>query len=166
MFTVALWAGLLVYQPALAGLIVHLKIDGVPGDSTAMTGWHPVDTWQNSQGWTPGGTRATFEPLRVLKPVGSRSSVFGVLVGTGQVIKEVTIDVRRSENLSVPFYSIVLRDAVVRSYSVSGSQAGFMEELTFAYGRIEWTFYPVTSTGTVGTPVTGRWDVGKNTFYQ
>ena len=74
------------------------------------------------------------------------------------------ITVRKSGKEQLEYYTVKLSDCLVSLYNQAAVADGDrpMDEFALNYGKIEITYQPQKSDGTLDTPVTASWDVLAN----
>jgi len=153
-----------------------LKIDGVPGESTDDKHKDWIDVLSYFHGITNtaagvGGAaaRPTFEDFSITKRLDKSSPKLALYCckGQGQRIKEVTLELFKTYPGTGPnrFMKYVLSDVIVTSFSPSGTTSGEtlpLEEVSFNYGKIEWTYTERDSAGNAKGDVKASWDITAN----
>jgi type VI secretion system secreted protein Hcp len=158
-------------------MFVH--IDGMAGESTDENhqGWIDVIAFNHAVS-QPGGelatsgartaVRADHGDFTVVKTVDKTSPKLTLKCCNGQHIAEITLEVCRADGDKETYMVYEMTDVIVSSVSVSGGVPGTearpVEEITFRYGQIEWTYTEYdTSTGKPKGDVKANWDVEANT---
>ena len=160
-------------QPS--GFIGFLQVEGIGGESIDENhkGW--IEVLSYSQGITqqiasavigPGrvGERCDHQDFSVVKTLDKASPKLALFCCTGQHIPEIKLELCRPEGEKTIFMEYKMKDAIVSSYDygkpsgdVKTSEILPVEEVSFNYGKIEWTY-----TETDGNSVYGGWDVDAN----
>jgi type VI secretion system secreted protein Hcp len=156
-----------------------LKISTIPGESTdeKHSAWIEVLSYswgvsQPSSGAVSSGgartaERADFQDFSVVKTLDKASPKLSLSCVKGEHIPEVKLELCRATGDKQKYMEYKMSDVTVSSVRPGGSSQGGeplpIEEVSFAYGKIEWT-YTETDHGT-GKPkgdVVGHWDLKTN----
>jgi type VI secretion system secreted protein Hcp len=175
MLTAALLAarGFAQSQPNVA---FFLEVDGIQGEDTevAYEGQIRVESLNTAvkqrnilfagQGGNAG--KSDFLPVKIFKFVDKASPALFVACATGKPIAQAKIHGAYFGTVTGEFFTITLKDVVVASLNAeTAEQAGqnkLLETVTLGYSQITWSYRPVLSTGQLGPPVTGGFDVKNN----
>jgi type VI secretion system secreted protein Hcp len=172
-----------------SGLGIFLKLDGIEGESTDAQHAKEIDVLSYSDGLsqvsaTPAGSggagagRVSFMSVHFRKAVDKASVPILLACATGLHVKEALFTFRRT-GAAVEFFKIKLSEVVVtavtqtagtgeqyplsfKALDVGGDRAGFLDDVTLDYDKIEWEYRPLNPTGAPGAPVKGGWDFKKN----
>lgn len=81
-----------------------------------------------------------------------------------KVYKEVLVTIGRNDGGKiVKLFTYKLEDAIISSISVSGGGGGKpIENISFNYSRIEWTYFAQKEEGGAGGNAVAKWDVSLN----
>ncbi len=147
------------------GYDMFLEIDGVPGESTDDKHKEWIEILSFSHGVSQPGAgslstggartaeRADHQDFSITKTLDKASPKLMLACNNGEHVGEVILVLRRAEGEKQQFMEYKLTDVIVSSVSVVGPAGEEillpLEEVTFAYGRIEWTY-------TETDPVTGE----------
>jgi type VI secretion system secreted protein Hcp len=108
-------------------------------------------------GTTGGGIstgKVSFQDLSVSAPLDSSNPTFNSALATGQHFDSATLTYTWAAAGGTPAtYTIALTDAIVTSVTEGGSGSAPTQNLTFAYGKIQWTYTDANGT------TTGTWDL-------
>jgi len=155
----------------------YLKIDGVPGESTAegfkeqievLSFSHGVTQPSSASASTSGGAtagRCEHQDFTIVKELDKASPQLAMLCCKGTHIKEVTLTlVRAGGEKPVPFMEYKLSMVIISAYSPSGSKEGLpVESVSFNYGKIEWTYtQQKRADGSGGGKTNGSWNLVTN----
>lgn len=155
----------------------YLKIDGIPGESTAkgyekqieITSFsHNVHQSTDISASSSGGAttgRTTHSDFTISKAVDLASPVLLQRCCDGTHIPTLTLTLVRSGGDSkVPFMVYTLTNLVVSDVSYNGSKDGLpMESVSFNYGKIEWVYtQQKRAGGGGGGNTTGSWNLETN----
>jgi type VI secretion system secreted protein Hcp len=148
------------FSQALGAVDAYLKIDGIPGLSTAQTG--SIDilsfSWGVSQPATAASGQASgkrqHQTLTVRKTVDSASPKLRTACANGQHFKQVTLTTypRASQGQEPVVQVTKLTDVIISSERVvNNSQAGErpVEEISFTFTKIETISTPLRGTAAV-----------------
>lgn len=145
-----------------------LHIDGIPGSSTNANHKDWVDCLSFSGGLTQpsggsvsaagghSGGRASFDNLKIIKAVDKASPKLVLATAKGDHIQTVTLEVTDS-NANGTFFIIKLTDVVVKSVLPTGTALSMWEEVSFAFGRIDWTSRDVDPVTRILKGTTSGW---------
>jgi type VI secretion system secreted protein Hcp len=179
-FTALLCSVLVSSAQAGAGSC-FLRVDGIPGESTAVDHQGDIDLVGFKTGIIQKLTAATgsglaagkpdFGPLKVFKYLDKASSGLFIACAVGRHIKKVTLFVSSGDTVAEAgpvrpagdFFKIVLSDVVISSINdgtdTTDSSGNLLETVVFEFTRIEWTYIPANSDGQPQTPITGGYDL-------
>ncbi len=156
-----------------------LKIDGIPGESTddQHSDWIEVLSykWGVSQpasgsASSSGGAsaeRADFQDFTIVKALDKASPKLALACANGQHIREVKLELCRAGGDKVKYMEYKMSNCMVTSVRPGGASQGTetlpQEEVSFNYGKIEWTYtQQQRSDGTGGGNVAAGWDLETN----
>lgn len=167
------------YSPG-PGFDCFLKIEGIPGESTEDS--HPEWIEILSYSWgvsqpgsgmlSSGGSRTAercdHEEFSVVKTLDKASPKLALYCCNGAHIAEVTLELCRTEEGRQRIMKYKMEDVIVSSVRPSGPTQGGealpLEEVSFNYGRITWTYTEVDhKTGKPKGDVEAYWDLVTNT---
>ncbi len=141
--TLALFVGMAF----TAAVDFYLKIEGIPGESTAkgFEGQIEVESWSwgMSQAVTAQGREGTMlgdptKPFIIAKPLDKASPKLAQALASKQHFPTVTLTLRRAGGDQQPYMRYVLKDCFITSIKpVAGDVP--MEQVSFNYSKIEWT---------------------------
>jgi type VI secretion system secreted protein Hcp len=151
-----------------------LKIDGIDGESTdaAHKGWiqllsfawgasNPSNVGSQSSG--AGAGKVSLSDFSFTATTSKASPQLFVKCASGSRLPAVQFAARRRGRGSAEFIKLRLTDALISSYQTSGAAGGApLDSVTLGFGQVAYSYYPQDARGSVGTPVTGSWDVTKN----
>jgi len=169
-----------------AGLLeIFLKLDGIEGESTVrghekeifvLSYEQSIDAGTGPAGGGAGAGKATFSGVRFRKPVDKASIPIALACASGTHRKNARFSfTRTSAAIPVEFYTVLLDDVIVTrvaqragtgpQYPLSfdtlatGPEAScFLDEVTFDFARIRWTYQVFDATGAPANAVKGGWD--------
>lgn len=157
-----------VIPAAQAASDLFLKIDTIPGESTAET--HPGEIEILAWSWgmdRPSTAMTTSLALSLGRPCVSEISMskfvdkaspklMGALIG-GTVLSRVKLSVSQTGGLAAPvdYFTIDMSNAYVTSLQESGSAGGDrpVENFALKFAQATVTYTPISSLGKGGTPV-------------
>ena len=167
--------GALLGSPAFD---MFLKIDGVPGESTdsAHDEWIEVLSFSHgvsqpasgslSSGGARTAERCDHQDFSVVKTLDKASPKLALFCSNGKHITEVILVLCRAEGDKSQYMEYKMTDVIISSVGYSGSigtEERPVEEVTFNYTKIEWTYTehdPVS--GKAKGDVEAYWDVELN----
>jgi type VI secretion system secreted protein Hcp len=165
-----------------------LKIDGIDGESQDAKHKNEIDimsfsfgaeqTGTSSSGGGAGKGRVKAKDFMIVKQIDKSSPKIYQACCTGEVLKTVTLTVRKAGKDQQEYYKIKLSDALVSSHLTGGpehiaSAAGGagggkadewqpIESVSFNYSKIEIGYKEQKSDGTLSGEIKGGWDVKAN----
>lgn len=157
---------------------MFLRIDGISGESTDARHRQWIEVLNFNQGLTlpgiggsisTGGAagvgRADFEDFLVVKTLDKASARLSLACADGTHIPEVTLELCPAGGEK--FMEIQLSDCIVTTYRIVGSVQGGetrpLEEVSFCYRTIQWTYTEMDpSTGRSKGDVFSWWNVETN----
>ena len=156
-----------------------LKIDGVPGESTdeKHADWiellsfsHGVSQTASGSASSGGGRsaeRCDHQDFSVVKTLDKASPKLNLFCCNGKHIATVKVELCRATGDKQRYMSYVMNDVIVSAARPGGSAQGGetlpLEEVTFNYGKIEWTYTETDhKTGQPKGDVATHWDLMQN----
>jgi type VI secretion system secreted protein Hcp len=156
-----------------------LKVDGIPGESTddKHKDWIEVKSFNfhmkqptSQSASTAGGAsaeRVHFGDFTIVKTIDKASPKLALVCADGTHIKEVILSICRAGGDKVKYMEYKLSNCIVSEYHPSGPAYGDDplpgEQISFNYGKIEWTYTQQRRTdGKGGGQVASGWDLEKN----
>ena len=156
---------------------IHLKLDGISGESTAQH--HPAEidvltwNWGVSNAASPagggsggGGTgKAVFQNLTFTHRVDRASPELWKACATGKHIKDAVLSVAHGSASALDYIAITLSDVLVTSASLADSAADTLpplESVTLSFAKLDYSYKPQQANGTLGTPVVFKFDLKTN----
>jgi len=156
-----------------------LKIDGIDGESTDDKHKDWIELLSFSHGISQPATgsaaragartaeRCLLEDFSIVKTLDKASPKLALNCCNGKHIDDVTLELCRAGGDKQKFMEYKLSDVIVSSVKPGGSAQGAealpLEEVSFNYGKIEWTYTetdPVT--GKPVGDVSAHWDLVTN----
>jgi len=156
-----------------------LKIEGIPGESTDSkhkdwievlsysTGITQPTSGSASTGGGASSERANFQDFSIVKALDKSSPVIALACANGTHIKEVIIELCRAGGDKVKYMEYKLSNCIVSSWRPGGSSHGGetlpLEEISFNFGKIEWTYtQQKRADGSGGGQVAKGWNLEEN----
>ncbi len=162
--------GCIFFAPAVFADELFLRLTGIPGESTDPQHLNDIDlqsfNWEGvvlplSTGGGGSG-KSVFHDISFTKPVDKSSPKLMLSCAKGDHITTATIFVRKAGAPS-DYFVIELTDAIITSYSSSGSQQSIpTDHFSFTYRKIRLTYTRHLSAGGPDEVITARWDVAGN----
>lgn len=155
----------------------YLKIDGIPGESTATNFKDWIEVLSFSHGVsqpaaaavsTAGGAsvgRCEHGDFTISKELDKASPILAQKCSEGTHLKEIMLTLCRSTGGGqVQYMEYKLTNAIISSVSVSGSGQGLpIEAVAFNYGKIEWKYtIQKREGGGGGGNTAGSWNLQTN----
>ncbi len=153
-----------------------LELDGIKGESSDKKhkdsieilsySWGVSNAGSRSSGGGGGSGKAVFQDLHMTTRVNKASPLLFKRAATGQHIKKATLFVRKSGGDQQDDYmTIKLSDILVTSYKTAPDE-DFDEvptdQISLSYSKIEFDYKPQLSSGALGAPIHGGWDLKTN----
>ena len=146
-----------------AAVDVFLKIEGIPGESTAQKGEIEVLSWSwgmaqvaNQSGSARMPSKGCITELNLMKNVDKATpKLMGALV-SGTVLKNAKLSLRKAGEQQLEFFTIEMETVLVSSLQESGSSEMPSESLALRFAKATVTYTGQKPDGTIGdkTPVT------------
>jgi len=170
--------GLLKKEEKMA-VDAFLKIDGIKGESTDKKFKDQIEILSYSHGLSMpttgtassvgGGTsgRCDHQNFSIVKELDLASPLLAQKCCEGLHIKEVVLTLCRAGGEKLPFMEYKMTNVIVAGVQPGGSSQGEgvpQEEVSFNYGKIEWTYTQQKRKGGGGGGNTqGSWNLEENT---
>jgi type VI secretion system secreted protein Hcp len=169
-------------------LDIFVKLDGIDGESTVRGHENETVVLSYEQSidhpappLAGGGTatgRPAFSGVRFRKPVDKGSIPLLLACAAGSHIREARFTFRRP-GTGPDFYKVILGEVLVThmaqragvgvqyplgfdTLTTGADSAGFLDEVTLSYAKIQWEYQPVSPTGGPAPVVKGGWDLKLN----
>lgn len=156
-----------------------LKIDGVPGESTddKHKDWIEVLSYSHGLSQPAAGARSTggagsaercnHQDFSIVKVLDKASPKLALFCCNGNHIKSVKLELCRATGDKQKYMEYLLSDVIVSGVRPGGSAQGGetlpLEEVSFNYGKIEWTYTETDhQTGKPKGDVKAHWDLVHN----
>ena len=158
----------------MAEIVYVLKVDGIPGESTAARHKGEIDvlSWNWSEllavpsaGGGGASGKVQMRPLHVTAPTSQASPKLFLACANGQHIKEAVLTVvRKLKGKRQDFLVIKLTDVLVISYQVGGGQPESqpVDGFDLDFSKIEVEYTPLKADGSPGNLVKAGWDLKAN----
>lgn len=133
-----------------------LKIDGVPGESTDSKhkdwieilsfshGVSQLSSGSQSSGGARSAERCNHADMSLVKTLDKASPKLNLFCCNGTHIKEIKLQLCRATGDKQQYMEFKLEDSIVSSVRPGGSSQGGeslpLEEVSFNYGKITWTY--------------------------
>jgi type VI secretion system secreted protein Hcp len=156
-----------------------LKIEGIPGESTddKHKDWIEILSYSHglsqaasgsrSSGGSATAERCNHQDVSIVKTLDKASPKLALFCCNGSHIKEVIIELCRAGGDKQKYMEYKLSDVIISSVRPGGSAQGGetlpLEEVSFNYGKIEWTYTEMDkSSGKPKGNVKSNWDLKAN----
>ena len=168
---------------------IFLKLDGIDGESTVRGHENETVVLSYEEGLDHsalplggGGGAAVGKPafssVRFRKPLDKGSIPLLLACASGSQIRDALFTFRRT-GTALDFYKVRLDEVLVThivqragtgaqyplsfdTLSTGADSAGFLDEVTLAYTKIQWEYQPVGPSGGPAALVKGGWDLKLN----
>lgn len=152
-----------------------LKLDGVDGESTddKHKGEIQLESFSlgstNSSSFSSGGgggaAKVVMQDFHFVKKVDKSSAKLLTACATGEHIKTATMVCRKAGTDQQEFLTVVMSPVLVTSWQEGGSAGSDViptEQVSLAFGKIEFKYKEQKADGSLGGEVIGGWDVTTN----
>ncbi len=157
---------------------IHLKLNGIKGESTSVKHKDEIDVESWSWGVTggsaaPGGGgggagRARFTDLTFTHRVDRASPQLWKACATGQHIRDGVLSVARPGAGTLDYLVVKLSDVTVTSAMMSDSAADTLvpvESVSLAFVKVEYSYKPQNPNGSLGAAVEFNFDLVTNKVF-
>ena len=151
---------------------IFLKIDGIDGESKddKHSGELDIDSfsWGVSQAGgfgtgAGGGTgKAVLQDISFTAKLSKASPILMLHCANGKHLDSATLTVRKSGEDRQEYYVVTIEDIIVSSYQVGGTDTIPMDQFTFNFAIIKFSYKPQKEDGTLDSAVEAGWDQEKN----
>jgi len=152
-----------------------LKIDGIPGESqddkhsneidVESWNWGQVNTGSHAGGGAGGGAgKVTVHDFNFTMRVSKASPKLFLACATGQHVKEATLVCRKAGKDPQEYLKIKFSDLLISNYQTGGSTGDVVpvDQVAFNFSKMEISYAPQKSDGSLDSPVVHNFDVQKN----
>lgn len=156
-----------------------LKIDGIPGESTddKHKDWIEILSYSHGLSQPSAGSRSTggaasaercnHHDFSIVKALDKASPKLALFCCTGEHIPKVKIELCRAAKDKTKYMEYLMSDVIISSVRPGGSAQGGeplpLEEVSFNYGKIEWTYTATDpKSGGAKGDVKAHWDLVAN----
>jgi len=154
-----------------------LKLEGIKGESKDSDHSDEIEVLSYRHGVSQGpgsdpsvagsltAGRCEHEDLTVTKRIDISSPQLNLYCCNGKHIPEMVLTLHRAGGEKVKYAEIRCTDVLITSVNPwADGRAGELpsEEVTFRYGKIEWTYYKTTLSGQVAGEMKAGWDLAGN----
>jgi type VI secretion system secreted protein Hcp len=151
-----------------------LKIDGISGESAddkhkgeielLSFSWGVSNPASPGVGGGAGAGKASFQDFHFVARTSKASPKLFLACASGQHVPSALFTARRAGKPSIEFLKIKLREVLVSSYQVGGSEPDEepLDQVSLNFGKVELEYRPVGSSGKFEAPIKAGWDVKKN----
>lgn len=149
----------------------YLYIDGITGPSTSKSGFIDIlsFSWGVSQtavygtgasGKEAKAGRADFSNLTVMKVLDKTSPLLADHCATGNILKDAYILYDKPVgDKQEDYFRIYLKDALITSVQLSGSNENPTESVSFAFQAVEIAYKPEKDDGTLDAAISKGYDI-------
>jgi type VI secretion system secreted protein Hcp len=172
LFCIAFAAASALSQGSVAAVDIFGKFTGIDGESTNQ--FHPkwIDveaySWGASNPVIFGGGgistgKVNFSDFSFTKLVDASSPALFFNMASGKRIDEALFDIVKVGGDPFTVLKYKFSDVFISSYSIGSGGDTPTENISFAFSKIEMTYFPQDASGKAGGAITAFWDVTKNT---
>lgn len=159
----------------MADIDIYLKLDGIPGESTADR--HPneivvlayrtaLEATHAAGGGGGGGAGKThFGGIQIRKRLDKASVPLLLACAAGRHIATAQFTFSHAAENPITFYTVTLEDVLISQISQSIAavdSASTDEEVTLQCARVHWAYRSQNPDGSQAPPITGGWDIRAN----
>ena len=164
----------------------YLQIENIPGESTDAihTGWIEIKQFSLvlnqkvsssfSASGAPASGQADLGYFTIGKEIDKTSPKLALALCKGEAIKVVTLEICTQTGDKQPYWKIMLSNCIIAAIHLTADPVPASTEalaiskpvewVSFAYGRIEWTYTELDhDTGKVKGSIAAHWDRKSNT---
>jgi type VI secretion system secreted protein Hcp len=154
---------------------MFLKLDDIKGESVDDAHKGEIDvlswSWSATQagsaqvGGGGGAGKCSFADLTITKYCDAATPVLIGMVASGKPIKKAFFTVRKAGGKALEFIKITMENAVITSFSCSGSGGGVegqTETLTLNFATVKHEYTPQKHDGSGGPVISMGWDIAAN----
>lgn len=157
--------------PMSAHAAIYMFIEGVKGDVTikGYEEWIDVSSVQEGMsqvvdlgGATGGGAgKVNIADTTIAKALDMTSPVLRQKITEGKSIPSVIISMVATGSADInEYFRIDLTNVYLTSISMSASGEEVpLESMSVTFEAVQWTYIPIKSDGTSGSPITAGWDI-------
>lgn len=149
---------------------IYVKIDGIPGESKSSKHANEIEIssfqWgvarpvDSSTGLSTG--KVKFNPFTITKTIDRASPLFFQAAAQGTKLPTVTLTLNRGGATQLDYLTITLTDVLVTSYQLGSGGDNPAESVSFSFGKIEMSYQPQKSDGSLDAVVKAGWNVKAN----
>ncbi len=149
---------------------MHIKFDGIDGESAHKDHKGEIEvlswSWGVSRPAGPiaGGGSGRSKPvpgeLLIVHHYDKASPMLAKKIASGAHIKTAVLTARKAGEGQKDFLLVTMTEVSVNSVQTTASEGGeITEQVALSYARIDFSYAPSKSNGTLETPVTFGWDL-------
>lgn len=143
-----------------------LKIEGVPGESPKKEhkdeielqawSWGEMNSGSAAASGGGGAGKVSMQDFNFTMIINKASPKLFLYCATGKHIPEAVLTCREAGGKQEPYLKIKFTDLIISSYQTGGSQGEIKpsENISFNFARIDFSYAPQKSDGTLDTPET------------
>lgn len=155
---------------------MFMKIGSLEGESTAPghEKWIEIDSFSWTEavpkaeraalGLSEGAGKVNFQDFHFTTKVNKTSPLLLMACASGQHFPSAMLLVLQEDRTDLNFMKVKFSEVLISSIHMSGeSQSDLpMEQIGFAFAKIEFDYQPTDATGKLGAPVHGGWNIKTN----
>lgn len=162
----------------MAAVDYFLKIKDIPGESTDSKHKNEIDVLSWSWGETNSGTHGTgggggagkvaMQDFHFTMHINKASPKLFLACASGQHIGDALLTCRKAGKEQQEYLKIKFTDLLISSYQTGGAGGAGeavvpVEQISFNFAKIEFTYAPQKTDGTLDSQVVHNWSVQTNT---
>lgn len=119
-----------------SGVIKGEANDKVHGEEIDITGWRWGMRSASAMGGGGAAAKTSIESLHVFKEVDAASTPMMSVMRSNELLKKVTLSVRKAGGTAVDFLIVTLENARLTSYDLTTAEATLNEQWVFSFQKI------------------------------
>ena len=155
----------------MADVDFFLKINGIPGESSKdghtdeievqSWGWGETNSGSHAEGQGGGAGKVTVQDFSFSMPVNKASPELFLACATGKHIPDALFTCRKSGGKQQEYLKIKFTELLISSYQTGGDSGTVtpQERITFNFSKIEVSYAPQKSDGSLDAYATHWYDV-------
>jgi type VI secretion system secreted protein Hcp len=136
---------------------IFLKIDGIPGESRDSRHKDEIDvasfSWGVARESDKGPGRPALQDLNFTTGASKASPALMVAAAGGTRIPRALLTMQRAGSSEADFYKMELEGCTITSYQTGGSAEVPFDQVSLAYTKVTFSYYPQNADGRLAPPV-------------
>jgi len=155
----------------MAAVDYFLKINGIPGESSddkhkdeiqlESWSWGQTNSGSHSAGGGGGAGKVSMQDYNFTMHVNKASPKLFLACATGQHIPDALLTCRKAGKQQQEYLKIKFTDLLISNYQTGGSASDVVpvDQISFNFAKIEFTYAPQNKDGSLGSPVVHNYDL-------